>query len=245
MRNKLTHLDLFSGIGGFSLGLEATGGFETIGFSEIDDYANEVLKKHWPNVPNFGDIGNVPALKCFIATAGIPCQPFSIAGRQGGASDNRDQRQAVLDAFARVRPDFIIVENVVNFANLVLREFQDDLESLGYQSVAFDISACAVGLQTMERHIWIVAASNRARLEGLRNIRFSSKQKEFEKRNGRQDYSKFERIRNMPALPASKLLRSRKGIPCFVDRVRCIGNAIPPQIAQIFGEIILHVENNS
>jgi len=94
---KLKHLDLFSGIGGFSLGLEATGGFETVAFCDIDQYPRQVLQKHWPHVKQYEDIKelNYERLKADgidsidIITGGYPCQPFSVAGRKKGEEDPR------------------------------------------------------------------------------------------------------------------------------------------------------------
>lgn len=90
---KLRVLDLFSGIGGFSLGLERTGGFETVAFCEIDPYCRKVLKKHWPNVPCFEDVTKLKGEDIDgpvdVITGGFPCQPFSHAGKRRGAEDDR------------------------------------------------------------------------------------------------------------------------------------------------------------
>ena len=94
---KLNHLDLFSGIGGFSLGLEATGGFETKAFCDIEEYPRQVLQKHWPHVKQYKDIKelNYERLKADgidsidIITGGYPCQPFSVAGLKKGEEDPR------------------------------------------------------------------------------------------------------------------------------------------------------------
>ncbi len=97
MKKKLQHLDLFSGIGGFSLGLEEIGLVETVAFCDFDKYCQEVLKKHWPNVPIFSDIKELTyeklkangINKIDIITGGYPCQPFSVAGSQKGEQDPR------------------------------------------------------------------------------------------------------------------------------------------------------------
>lgn len=80
---RRAHLDLFSGIGGFALAAQRAG-WTTIGFSEIDLYATKILKRHWPDVPNYGDIRNVKGIKCDLITGGFPCQPFSLAGKRLG-----------------------------------------------------------------------------------------------------------------------------------------------------------------
>ncbi len=93
MNEKLKVLDLFSGIGGFSLGLERTGGFETVAFCEIDPYCRKVLAKHWPGAPIFEDVRELTGDAVGpvdIIVGGYPCQPFSLAGKRRGAEDDRE-----------------------------------------------------------------------------------------------------------------------------------------------------------
>ena len=107
MNEKLKHLDLFSGIGGFALGLESTGGFETVGFCDNEPFAQKVLKKHWPNVPCYEDVRNggvetVGLDRIDIITGGFPCQPISLAGQQKATEDDRwlwDQMFRVIKEF--------------------------------------------------------------------------------------------------------------------------------------------------
>jgi len=101
----LTHLDLFSGIGGFTIAAQAAG-FTTIGFSEIEPYACKILKRHWPNVPNYGDIRNVPQLNADLITGGPPCQPASCAGHQRGSEDHRWLWPQTLACVERIHPTF-------------------------------------------------------------------------------------------------------------------------------------------
>jgi DNA (cytosine-5)-methyltransferase 1 len=143
--NKLRVLDLFSGIGGFSLGLEATGGFETIGFSEIYPYACAVLKKHWPNVKNYGDIRTIPAVRADVVTASHPCQPFSVAGFGLGESDDRFLRPAMLKSLEASGAAWFVYENVTGIKSMELDCLLDDLENIGYTGQPFDIPACGVG----------------------------------------------------------------------------------------------------
>lgn len=228
---KPKHLDLFSGIGGFALAARWTG-FDTIGFAEIDSYACRVLRKHWPTVPNYGDIGNVPTIECELVTGGFPCQPFSIAGRRLGTMDDRNLWPAMLDVVRRCRPTWVLGENVANISNMVLSDVQDDLAAIGYQSVAFDIPACAAGLSTMERHVWIVATRGGVELEGCGKERLpaiSGLESQFSEWG--QTDNEIERNLRVPNLPDARTLRSRKGVSNFVDRIRGIGNAINPQVA--------------
>src|SRR3990167_7230120 len=108
-------LDLFSGIGGFSLGLERTGGFRTIAFCEIEPYCRAVLKKHWPDVPCFTDVRTLTA--CDVGAVdlicgGYPCQPFSEAGKRLGAQDDRHLWPEYLRLIQELRPTWVIGENV-------------------------------------------------------------------------------------------------------------------------------------
>lgn len=157
---KLKLLDLFSGIGGFSLGLERTGGFETVAFCEYDEKAQKVLKKHWPNVPIYKDVrtldydGTVD-----IITGGYPCQPFSVAGKRKGAEDDRHLWPAMFSLIKKHRPTWVIGENVAGHINMGLDSVLTDLESEGYGTRAFVIPACAVNAPHRRDRLWIVGHS--------------------------------------------------------------------------------------
>jgi len=162
---KLKHLDLFSGIGGFSLGLEATGGFETVAFCDIDKYSKKVLKKQWPNVKQYEDIKelNYGRLKADgigpidIITGGYPCQPFSIAGRKKGEEDPRHLWPEYFRLIKELRPSWVIGENVSGHIKLGLDTVLENLESEGYSARTFSISASSVGAKHQRERIWIVA----------------------------------------------------------------------------------------
>lgn len=158
--NKLKHLDLCSGIGGFSLGLESTGGFETIGFSEIEIYRCAVLKKHWPKVKNYGDIGNVRRVKCDIITGGFPCPPFSFAGKRKGAEDDRHIWPTMFGVIALNRPAWCICENVPGIIDMELDNCVADLEDIGYEVQPIIIPACAVDAKHRRDRVWIIAYRN-------------------------------------------------------------------------------------
>ncbi len=155
----LTHLDLFSGIGGFSLAAERAG-FTTIGFSEIDPYASRILQHHWPTVPNHGDIRNVPTVECDLITGGFPCQPYSLAGKRRGSADDRALWPEMCRVIARCRPTFILGENVPGIINMELDRVLDDLESLNYATRTLVIPACAVDAKHRRDRVWIVAHAN-------------------------------------------------------------------------------------
>ena len=120
---KLKVLDLFSGIGGFSLGLERTGGFETVAFCEIEEYPRRVLAKRWPGVPCYEDVRTLTAARLRAdgitrvdaLTGGFPCQDLSVAGKGLGLAGSRSGLWSEIVRLAgELRPKFIIVENVAN-----------------------------------------------------------------------------------------------------------------------------------
>jgi DNA (cytosine-5)-methyltransferase 1 len=167
---KLKHLDLFSGIGGFSLGLEATGGFETKAFCDIEEYPRQVLQKHWPHVKQYEDIKelNYERLKADgidsidIITGGYPCQPFSIAGRQKGEQDPRHLWPEYFRLVKELRPTWVIGENVSGHIKLGLDTVIEDLESEDYAVRPFSISASSIGANHQRERIWILAHSRRS-----------------------------------------------------------------------------------
>jgi DNA (cytosine-5)-methyltransferase 1 len=166
---KLKHLDLFSGIGGFSLGLEATGGFETMAFCDIEEYPRQVLQKHWPHVKQYKDIKelNYERLKADgidsidIITGGYPCQPFSVAGRKKGEEDPRHLWPEYFRLVKELRPTWVIGENVSGHIKLGLDTVIKDLESEDYSVRPFSISASSIGANHQRERIWIMAYSER------------------------------------------------------------------------------------
>ena len=165
MENKLKVLDLFSGIGGFSLGLHSTGIFDTIKFVEFDEFCQKVLKKNYPNVPIEGDIKNVKGreFEADIIVGGFPCQPFSVAGKQKGRDDNRYLWPEMFRLIKEIKPEFVIGENVQGLVNLqngmVLRQVQDDLVGQGFEVQCFLIPASGIGAWHQRFRVWIVGHS--------------------------------------------------------------------------------------
>ena len=166
MSNELTHLDLFSGIGGFALAAKRQG-FRTLAFSEIDPYACRVLARQFPGVPN---LGNVRIGKSFaglgpvtVCTGGYPFQPFSFCGKRAGSADDRHLWPAMRDVIAAVRPAWVIAENVLGHVTMGLDAVLADLEGIGYASQPFVIPACAVDARHLRNRVWIVANSSGGR----------------------------------------------------------------------------------
>ena len=163
---KLKVLDLFSGIGGFSLGLERTGGFETVAFCEIEKFPQKVLRKHWPEVPIFEDVRKLDAtglgrIDCVVG--GFPCQPWSLAGERKGTEDDRDLWPEMLRVITNAAPEWVIGENVRGFVNepMGLERSISDLEDAEYKVQTFIVPACAVDAPHRRERVWIVANARR------------------------------------------------------------------------------------
>jgi len=165
----MNHVDLFSGIGGFSLGLERTGGFKTVAFCEIEEYPRKVLQKHWPYVKQYEDIRklNYEKLKSDgidsidIITGGYPCQPFSNAGKKQGESDPRHLWPEMFRIIKECGPAWVIGENVSGHIKLGLDSVLSDLEGEGYGTRTFSVSAASVGANHKRERVWIVAHAKR------------------------------------------------------------------------------------
>ena len=158
-------LDLFSGIGGFSLGLERTGGFKTVAFCEYAEFPRKVLAKHWPNVPIYPDVRELTAERLDadglggidLICGGYPCQPFSYAGKRNGAEDDRHLWPEMLRLVASLRPTWVIGENVAGHITMGLDDVLADLDGLGYASQAFVIPAASLGASHRRDRVWLVA----------------------------------------------------------------------------------------
>lgn len=164
-------LDLFSGIGGFSLGLERTGGFETVAFCEIDPFCRRVLAKHWPKVKQYEDVRTLDAptlrrdrIAIDAIAGGFPCQDISSAGKRAGLAG---ERSGLWGEYARLigelRPRVAIVENVSDLRARGLGDVLGDLASLGYDACWESIPASAVGAPHRRDRIWVIAYANSGR----------------------------------------------------------------------------------
>src|SRR5262245_27648851 len=284
---SLSVLDLFSGIGGFSLGLERAG-MRTVAFCEIDPYCRAVLRKHWPDVPVYGDIRGLTAarlshpagLRCQwsinaagqggsewsspitgagvdVICGGFPCQDISVAGKGAGIGG---ERSGLWSEYARiigeVRPRYVIVENVAALLGRGLERVLGDLAALGFDAEWHCIPASAVGAPHRRDRVWIVAhaAGERGQSGFCQNRPFV---------NGHQlAYSgadvadagepRLSPSECAPILGAGRAIaecgwwrtepdvgRVANGVPARVDRLRALGNAIVPQIAEIIGRAIM------
>ena len=172
-QQKLKILDLFSGLGGFSLGLERTGQFKTVAFCDNDKFSNLVLQKHWKGAKIYNDVKEITKEKLKadgvespdIITGGFPCQPFSVAGKQKGTSDDRHLWPEMFRIIKEFTPRWVIGENVKGITNIqdgmVFENVCTDLEGEGYEVRAFNIPAAGVGAPHRRERIWIVAHAKR------------------------------------------------------------------------------------
>ena len=185
---KLKLLDLFSGIGGFSLGLESTGYFETIAFVEKDKFCQQVLKKNFKNIPIESEVRNVKGDRyaADIITGGFPCQPFSVAGKRRGTDDDRYLWDETIRIIRECKPRWFIGENVEGIINIqegmVLRQVQDDLEKEGFQVQCLVIPASGIGAWHQRKRVWILAYSEHNgshRSKGNETIESSNQSKEW------------------------------------------------------------------
>jgi len=185
---KLKLLDLFSGIGGFSLGLESTGYFETIAFVEKDKFCQQVLKKNFKDIPIESEVRNVKGERytADILTSGFPCQPFSVAGKRRGTEDDRFLWGETIRIIRECKPRWCICENVEGIINIqegmVLRQVQDDLEKEGFEVQCLVIPASGVGAWHQRKRVWIIAYSEHNgshRSKGNETIKSSNQSKEW------------------------------------------------------------------
>lgn len=162
---QLTHLSLFSGIGGLDLAAEWAG-FKTIGQCEWADYPTKVLEKHWPDVPRWRDIRELTKDSFYertnrrtvdVISGGFPCQPFSVAGKRKGKEDNRYLWPEMLRVIKELQPTWVIGENVPGIVHLALDTVLSDLEDAGYSAQPFIIPACGVDAPHKRERVAIVA----------------------------------------------------------------------------------------
>ena len=164
---SLTHLSLFSGIGGLDLAAEMAG-IKTVGQCEWADFQTKVLEKHWPDVPRWRDIRTLTADSFYertglrtvdIVSGGFPCQPFSLAGERKGKDDDRYLWPEMLRVIRELRPTWVLGENVPGIVNLALDTVLSDLENEGYTAQPFIIPACGVDAPHRRDRVCIVAHS--------------------------------------------------------------------------------------
>ena len=170
-----TVIDLFSGIGGFALGLESTGYFKTVQFVENETWCQKILNKNFPEVPIHDDVKTFKGYGADVVVGGFPCQPFSVAGKQKAIQDDRHLWPDMFRVIKETKPTWIIGENVRNIISIsegmVLEQVYLDLESEGYEVQSFIIPASAVNAPHQRYRTWIVAHTDHGNHNEKKEIR--------------------------------------------------------------------------
>lgn len=259
----LRHVDLCSGIGGFALGFERAGLSSPVMFCDTESWSRQILAKHWPDVPiakDVKDLANDPERlvpDCDILTAGYPCQPFSFAGKRQGEADDRHIWPYIRRIVSFKRPTWCVFENVYGHLSLGLDQVLSDLEGEGYAARTFIVPACGVDAPHRRNRLWIVANTQSQRVEGHRTTGKQEPQSQTkEGLSGRN--SAGSRAGN--GVSKSRMGRMADGISTWLDepgdiprvatgvkqraaRLKGLGNAIVPQIAEQIGLTIKKMES--
>lgn len=272
--SKLQVLDLFSGIGGFSLGLERTGGFETVAFCEIEPFPRAVLAKHWPEVPCYEDVRGLTAnaLRADgisgvdVITGGFPCQDLSVAGRRAGIVDG--SRSGLWSEITRLvgelRPRFVIVENVANLLSGPSEQpggwfgrVLGDLAELGYDAEWENIPSSALGAPHRRERVWLVAYTERVGVSGLHTVSSEEKSGVSSGHSGERglDWLRLDvRAQATRGVGANwkdwlqpRLVGLDDGLPTWLVRgsSKAYGNSIVPRIPELIGRAILESEREA
>jgi DNA (cytosine-5)-methyltransferase 1 len=265
MTEPLTFGSLFSGIGGIDLGLERAG-LICQWQSEIDSYSSRVLKKHWPNVPNHGDITKMQTdqiEKVDLICGGFPCQDLSVAGKGAGLKGERSGLFYELTRIVRgIRPQYLLLENV---AALLVRGLDDVLGSLAalrYDCEWHCIPAAAIGAPHRRDRLFIIGKKNIKSCSAVADAYCDGCEKNAKQKpkpggasrlevftppqRQKNLFCQLQQFRNDCKWWATEpgVGRVANGIPNRVDRIRGLGNAVVPQIAEWIGLTFFRGEND-
>jgi DNA (cytosine-5)-methyltransferase 1 len=251
----MTHLDLFSGIGGFAIAAQKNG-FKTIGFCEREPYAQQILIEkfngvladpmrpvEWRNQrqektpihANIFQLNGANYAGVTLVTGGFPCQPFSVAGKRLGKADDRAIWPEMLRVIDEARPAWVIGENVAGIINMELDRVLFDLESIGYSARPFVIPACAVDARHRRDRVWIIAYRGCDGLQGRQKARsYETIGKESKNQFTARLHGGRDGTGTRQALwqPEPAICRMAHGIPNRSHRLKGLGNAIVPQVAE-------------
>lgn len=234
-------LDLFSGIGGFSLAAKWAG-MDTIQFVEKDLFCQKVLTKNFPGVPIHDDIKTFSCnQQVDIITGGFPCQPFSIAGKKKGKDDERYLWPEFYRQIVECLPHYVVIENVYNLINMGIEDMLIQMETLGYRSGIFSIPACGAQAPHRRERLWIVAYRDSERCNMRRDYWQTGYLQDYKNRYReeiQQEWSQFKpeswstyTAQDWFTYNASTS-RSYDGISGRMDkdRIKSLGNSIVPQV---------------
>lgn len=213
------------------LGLERAG-MTCVAQVEIDPWCQRILEKHWPDVPKYGDIRdvgkhNLPAAQ--LIAGGFPCQPHSVAGKRKGADDDRNLWPEYFRIIKEMRPAWVVGENVPGIITTYLDTVLSDLEGAGYEVGVFNLPACGFDAPHRRERIFIVGYPHCTGLEEQWGIVSDGEEYEAPERAGRWAIE--------PGVD-----RVVDGVPNRVDRVKGLGNAVVPQVAEFIGKYILETD---
>jgi DNA (cytosine-5)-methyltransferase 1 len=271
--------ELFAGIGGIGLGLERTGAFKVVWQVENNKYATDVLKKHWADVPRWGDVRTFPpepkGWGCDFITAGFPCQDISAAGLGKGLDGERSGLfYEVIRILTEVQPKYVLLENVAALLYRGLGKVLSSLYKIGYSSEWYTVRASDVGAPHKRERVFIFAYADDTRTRTPRSNNNEARAQAIERR---KEYAQSKLSGYSEALPDAdsfrrkrraekplhgvedlqgKFERSREGfgklwatgagvcrvadgVPYRLDRIRVLGNAVVPQVAEFMGRLML------
>lgn len=230
----MTFGSLFAGIGGFDLGLERAG--MTCSWQvEIDPYARRVLEKHWPDVRRWDDVRTFPPGGDWgvdLICGGFPCQDISFAGKGVGLAG---ERSGLWYEFAkvvcRIRPRYVLMENVTALLVRGLDVVLGTMASLGYDSEWTCLSACSVGAPHTRERLFIISYSNR--------LLWPKWLGTIEDQSSRIQRRDTQEMRRDWLETVTGNAGNADGISDWMDRCRCLGNAVVPQVVEWIGRRIL------
>jgi DNA (cytosine-5)-methyltransferase 1 len=263
-------VELFAGVGGFSVGLERTGGFKTVGFVEIDPFAQKVLRKNWPEVPIHDDVATFePVGPVDMVTAGFPCQDISFAGKGAGLAGARSGLfWHVLRTAGMVGRPKLLLENVAALLDRGLGAVLGAMAEVGYDAEWHCIPASAVGAPHVRDRVWIYGYANdegqpdgpvydeTPKLSALGGAGSNANRDSAERQQPRSVDPK-ERARPLSGSLRSLLDGDRgweaepaihrvaNGLPNQSHRIAALGNAVVPRIPEMIGHAILQAEATS
>lgn len=246
---KLNVLSLFAGIGGIELGLERAG-MTTVGQVELDPYCRAVLARHWPEVPRHDDVRTTPEWwageprpRVDVICGGFPCQPFSIAGKQLGTADERWGWPWMADVVRALRPRYVLVENVPALVRDAgaFGAVLGDLHTLGFDAEWATLYASEFGAPNPRRRVYLLAHATSQRRGPHDHLEPSGAGYSPIAARGLSGLSVHGRRRAADQWLECQpdVARLVDGVPHQVERLRALGNAVVPAVAEHIGRLIV------